>query len=90
MMGAALLGITCAARLMLFVGGPSTLGGGKVVDPELSEPIRSHKVHLPAEPPTMCQSAHLENGKYQQGLQACEGASHHSCTPELLLAVLRA
>lgn len=43
MMGAALPAGTCAARLMLFVGGPSTEGAGKVVDKELSEPIRSHE-----------------------------------------------
>ncbi|KAK9802822.1 hypothetical protein WJX73_002168 [Symbiochloris irregularis] len=34
---------TGAARLMLFVGGPTTLGPGKVVDTDLLEPIRSHK-----------------------------------------------
>jgi len=33
----------CAVRIMLFVGGPTTEGGGQVVDKELSEPIRSHK-----------------------------------------------
>ena len=43
MMGAALPAGACAARLMLFVGGPSTEGSGKVVDKELSEPIRSHE-----------------------------------------------
>lgn len=32
-----------AARLLLFVGGPCTEGGGRVVDKELMEPIRSHK-----------------------------------------------
>lgn len=44
MMGGCLGALHCAARMMLFVGGPSTEGGGKVVDKELSEPIRSHKV----------------------------------------------
>lgn len=48
MMGAALMGSTCAARLMLFVGGPSTSGNGKIVDTELTEAIRSHKVHAVA------------------------------------------
>lgn len=43
-MGAALPQGACAARMMLFVGGPSTEGAGKVVDKELSEPIRSHEV----------------------------------------------
>ena len=43
-MGAALQPGACAARLMLFVGGPSTDGAGKVVEKELSEPIRSHEV----------------------------------------------
>lgn len=42
--GAALPAGSCAARVMLFVGGPSTEGAGKVVDRELSEPIRSHEV----------------------------------------------
>ena len=42
--GAALPAGSCAARMMLFVGGPSTEGAGKVVDRELSEPIRSHEV----------------------------------------------
>ena len=46
LMGATLLPGSCAARLMLFVGGPSTEGPGKVVEKELSEPIRSHKVCL--------------------------------------------
>ena len=36
----------CAVRIMLFVGGPTTEGGGQVVDKELSEPIRSHKVRI--------------------------------------------
>lgn len=31
-----------AARLMLFVGGPCTVGPGMVVGPELKDPIRSH------------------------------------------------
>ena len=31
---------SCAARIMLLVGGPATAGPGKVVDMELSEPIR--------------------------------------------------
>ena len=44
LMGAALPQGACAARMMLFVGGPSTEGAGKVVDKELSEPIRSHEV----------------------------------------------
>lgn len=43
-MGAALPQGACAARMLLFVGGPSTEGAGKVVDRELSEPIRSHEV----------------------------------------------
>ncbi len=43
MTGGCLGALHCAARLLLFVGGPSTEGGGKVVDKELSEPIRSHK-----------------------------------------------
>ena len=47
-MGAALMGATCAARLMLFVGGPSTCGSGKIVDTELAEAIRSHKVTAPS------------------------------------------
>jgi protein transport protein SEC23 len=47
MMGAALPHGSCAARLMLFVGGPSTEGTGKVVDRELSEPIRSHEACIP-------------------------------------------
>jgi hypothetical protein len=34
----------CAARLLLFVGGPCTEGNGKVVSRELTEEIRSHKV----------------------------------------------
>ncbi len=42
--GGALLGITCAVRLMLFVGGPSTSGSGMIVNTELAEAIRSHKV----------------------------------------------
>ncbi len=33
-------------RLLLFVGGPATEGPGRVVEKELSEPIRSHKVRV--------------------------------------------
>lgn len=40
----------CAVRIMLFVGGPTTEGGGQVVDKELSEPIRSHKARTPSCP----------------------------------------
>ena len=29
-------------RVMLFAGGPATVGSGMVVGPELREPIRSH------------------------------------------------
>eukprot|EP00884_Botryococcus_braunii_P021827 jgi/Botrbrau1/8328/Bobra.0081s0017.1 len=43
MMGGCLLPGSCQARLLLFVGGPSTEGLGKVVDSDLGEPIRSHK-----------------------------------------------
>lgn len=32
---------SCAARIMLFAGGPPTVGSGKVVDMELVQPIRS-------------------------------------------------
>ncbi len=31
---------SCAARIMLFAGGPPTIGSGKVVDMELVQPIR--------------------------------------------------
>ena len=40
---AAVSGSTGAARIMLFVGGPTTDGPGQVVAKELLEPIRSHK-----------------------------------------------
>lgn len=40
MAGACLSGSLCASRLMLFVGGPSAVGAGKIVDVELTEPIR--------------------------------------------------
>jgi protein transport protein SEC23 len=33
----------CAGRVLLFVGGPSTDGPGRVVERSLAEPIRSHK-----------------------------------------------
>ena len=46
LMSGALTGVFCAARLMLFVGGSSTCGGGMIVNTELSEAIRSHKVSL--------------------------------------------
>ena len=45
-MSACLPAGTGAARLMLFVGGPPTCGPGKVVETDLQEPIRSHKVRL--------------------------------------------
>lgn len=35
---------SCAARIMLFAGGPPTVGSGKVVDMELLEPIRQATV----------------------------------------------
>lgn len=40
---AALAASAGAVRIMLFVGGPITEGGGQVVGKELQEPIRSHK-----------------------------------------------
>lgn len=40
LMGGCLPAGSGAARLMLLVGGPCTEGGGKVVDKELTEPIR--------------------------------------------------
>ncbi|KAK9837195.1 hypothetical protein WJX84_004838 [Apatococcus fuscideae] len=43
LMAACLPQNSCAARLQLFVGGPSTVGAGKVVERQLMEPIRSHK-----------------------------------------------
>jgi hypothetical protein len=43
---AAVSGSTGAARIMLFVGGPTTDGPGQVVAKELLEPIRSHKVRV--------------------------------------------
>jgi len=43
LMGACLPSGGAAARMLLFVGGPCTEGGGRVVDKELTEPIRSHK-----------------------------------------------
>lgn len=43
-MGACLPAGSCMGRLMLFVGGPATEGPGRVVEKELVEPIRSHKV----------------------------------------------
>ena len=55
LMGSALPPGTCAARLMLFVGGPSTEGAGKVVEKELSEPIRSHEVRMMRWPLSFCQ-----------------------------------
>ena len=44
----------CAVRIMLFVGGPTTEGGGQVVDKELEQPIRSHKVGPGALNPETC------------------------------------
>ena len=40
MMAGCLPAGSCAARIMLFAGGPPTVGSGKVVDMELTEPIR--------------------------------------------------
>lgn len=56
---------TGAARLMLFVGGPTTLGPGKVVDTDLLEPIRSHKVGVlfsMLHPAGMCKACCLAFG----------------------------
>ncbi len=64
MMGAALPAGTCAARLMLFVGGPSTEGAGKVVDKELSEPIRSHEVRAGRACTGFLRVAGLTNGRF--------------------------
>ncbi len=47
LMGASVPIGSCAARIMLFVGGPCTEGLGKVVNRELTEEIRSHKVRRP-------------------------------------------
>lgn len=61
LMGAALQQGMCAARLMLFVGGPSTEGAGKVVDKDLSEPIRSHEVGLSSLMPETVKPSALQN-----------------------------
>ena len=48
MMAGCLPAGSCAARIMLFAGGPPTVGSGKVVDMELTEPIRyivQHTTH---------------------------------------------
>ena len=37
---------SCAVRIMLFVGGPTTEGAGQVVDKELEQSIRSHKASI--------------------------------------------
>lgn len=34
----------CQARIITFIGGPCTEGAGKVVNRELTEEMRSHKV----------------------------------------------
>ena len=44
MMAGCLPAGSCAARIMLFAGGPPTVGSGKVVDMELQEPIRQATV----------------------------------------------
>lgn len=43
LLGATVQPGTCAARIMLFVGGPCTDGAGKVINRDLTEEIRSHK-----------------------------------------------
>ena len=45
MMAGCLPAGSCAARIMLFAGGPPTIGSGKVVDMELTEPIRYTAVY---------------------------------------------
>lgn len=45
MMAGCLPAGSCAARIMLFAGGPPTVGSGKVVDMELTEPIRYYAIH---------------------------------------------
>ncbi|KAH9305192.1 hypothetical protein KI387_009596, partial [Taxus chinensis] len=53
-LAAGLLGVCVpgsAARIMAFIGGPSTQGSGTIVSKDLSEPIRSHKdLHKVASP----------------------------------------
>lgn len=46
MMAGCLPAGSCAARIMLFAGGPPTVGSGKVVDMELTEPIRYNATPL--------------------------------------------
>ena len=48
MMAGCLPAGSCAARIMLFAGGPPTVGSGKVVDMELIEPIRYVTLYLPS------------------------------------------
>eukprot|EP00890_Picochlorum_soloecismus_P005474 jgi/Picsp_1/5928/NSC_03285-R1_transport protein len=43
LMGGSIPSGGAAARMLLFLGGPCTEGSGRVVDKDLSEPIRSHK-----------------------------------------------
>ncbi len=88
MMGAALPAGTCAARLMLFVGGPSTEGAGKVVDKELSEPIRSHEAR--AQPYPDCYRGGILLSCWGQGVTVipCVLCSVHVLTQAELCSFL--
>jgi protein transport protein SEC23 len=44
LLGASLPVGNCQARIVSFIGGPCTEGAGKVVNRELTEEMRSHKV----------------------------------------------
>jgi hypothetical protein len=44
LLGASLPSGNCQARIVSFIGGPCTEGAGKVVNRELTEEMRSHKV----------------------------------------------
>ncbi len=62
----------CAGRILLFVGGPSTDGPGRVVDRPLAEPIRSHKDLAKDAAPLFAKAA-----KFYAGLGAgMVGAGH--------------
>jgi len=64
---------SCACRIMLFVGGPSTDGGGAVVGRPLAEPIRSHKdVAKDAAP------HHAKALKFYEGLAGALVAAGHA------------
>ena len=70
----------CAGRILLFVGGPSTDGPGRVVERSLAEPIRSHKDLAKDAAPLFAKAAKFYAGVGQAMVSAGHALDIFACS----------